>query len=63
MIFDNDQRFVKPLQNRSPEVSHLFFEYLLEKILGDPTFSSSLNASPRSAINLMTKTKRCRSNF
>jgi len=31
MIFDNGQRFVKLLQNRSPEASQvLFFEILLQ---------------------------------
>ena len=63
MIFDYDNhQFVKLLQNRSPEALHLlFFENL---ILGDPTFSSSaLNANPRSAIDFMTETKCCRSDF
>jgi len=31
-----------------------------KNFLGDPTFSSSLNASLRSAINFTTETKRCR---
>jgi len=56
------------LPKHSLEVSHLFFSICLKnalkifwkKLLGDPTFSSSLNASPRSAINFMTETKRCR---
>jgi len=57
---------VKLLQNQSPETVHpLFFEISLEKsfenfwkmLLGDPTFSSSLNASPRSAINFTTETQ------
>jgi len=36
------------------------FENILKKLSGDPTFSSSLNASLRSAINFTTETKRCR---
>jgi len=61
MTFDDDQRFVKLLQNRSPE-SHLFFENFFEKnVLGSSTFSlSPLNASLPSAMNFMTETKRCR---
>jgi len=60
---------VKLLQNRLPEASLLFcFEILLEKVfkicwkkfLGDPTFSSFLNASLRSAISFTTETKRYR---
>jgi len=59
---------VKLLQNQSLEALHLFFKYLLEKslkifwknFLGDPTYLSSLNANPRSAINFTTETKRCR---
>ena len=40
-----------------------FFQILLEKFLGGPTFSSSLNVGPRSAINFTTEIKRCRSDF
>ena len=46
---------------------HIFFSTCLKKplniflknLLGDQTFSSSPNASPRSALNFTTKTKRC----
>jgi len=31
-----------------------------KNFLGDPTFSSSPNTTPRSAINFTTETKRCR---
>ena len=64
------KRFVQLLQNQSLEASHLVFlniyllensfENFLENYLGDPTFSSSQNASPGSAINFTTETKRCR---
>jgi len=52
MVFNNNQRFVKLVQNQSLEVSHLlFFKDLLEKssenFLGDQTFPSFPNASPR----------------
>jgi len=64
MIFGNDQRFVKLSQNRSPEASYfLFWNFAWKEFLGDPTFSSSLNVSPRSAINFLTEIKRCRSDF
>jgi len=36
------------------------FENFLENLSGYSTFSSSPNASPRSAINFTTETKRCR---
>jgi len=38
----------------------LFKKKLWKNFLDDPTFSSSLNATPRSAINFTTETKRCR---
>ena len=40
-----------------------FWNFAWKEFLGDPTFSSSLNVSPRSAINFTTETKRCRSDF
>jgi len=69
-VFNNNYRFVKLLQNQSLEASHpLFFNIFAWKsfkkfwtdVLGDPTFSSSPNASRRSAINFTTETERCRS--
>jgi len=63
MTIDNDKRFMKLLQNRLPVASISFFEILLKKFLRDPTFSSSLNVSPRSTIHFTTETKRCRSDF
>jgi len=63
MTFDNDYRFVKLLHNQSPEELHLlFFKIWFEKsfnILGDQTFSSSLSASPCTAINFATENKEC----
>jgi len=59
MIIDDDQRFMKLLQNRSPEASYfLFLKLCLKTLLGEPTFSSSLHVSPRSLINFTTETKR-----
>ena len=40
-----------------------FWNFACKKFLGDPPFSSSLNVSPRSALNFKTETKRCRSDF
>jgi len=40
-----------------------FWNFAWKEFLGDPTFSSSLNVSPRSAINFTTEIKRCRSDF
>jgi len=60
MMFGSDWRFVKLLENRWPEASYfLFWNFAWKEFLGDPTFSSSLNASSRSAINFATETKRC----
>ena len=39
-----------------------FWNFSWKTFLGDPTFSSSLDASPRSAINFTTD-ERCRSDF
>jgi len=58
-----DQQFVKLLQNQSVEASHLrFFIFAWKKFwkclcktFWAISFSSSLNASPRSAINITTK--------
>jgi len=36
-----------------------FCKFFLKKFLVDPKFSSSLNASPRSAVNSTTQTNRC----
>jgi len=63
------KRFVQLLQNQSLEASHLFlniylleksFENFLEKLSGRSNVFIIPNASPRSAINLTTETKRCR---
>jgi len=68
-VFEKDYQFVKLLQNQSLQASHLhFFHICLKKVLkmfwknflGGPKFSSYLNAIPRSAINVTTKTKLCR---
>jgi len=59
---------VKLLQNQLLEASHLsFFNICLKNVskifwtnfLDDPTFSSSPNANPGSAMNFTTETKRC----
>jgi len=68
MVFDNDYyRFVKPAKPVARSIAS-FLNICLKKVLkifwknflGYPTFSLSLNASPRSAINFTTETKRFR---
>jgi len=64
MIIDNDQRFVKLLQNRSPEAScFLFLKFCLKKVSGRSNIFLISKRQSSLSNKFYDKKQNCRSDF